>query len=95
MLDENPYSINDASFAVAAVAQPGQTYLIDWPSGLHGRSGALTFCDGHAIIHKWMDARTYTPQGVVQPGNGGSGGSLQTPDDQDCFFLAPMTSAPR
>ena len=95
MLDENPYSINDASFAVSAVALPGQTYLIDYPSGLHGRAGGLTFADGHALIHKWVDPRTYTPQGIIQPGQGSGNSTLQTPDNLDCFFMAPLTSAPR
>ena len=95
ILDENPYSINDGSFAVSAVATPGNTYLIDYPSGLHGGSGGMAFADGHSIIHKWQDPRTYTPQGILQPGMGSSGATKQTPDDLDCFFLAPLTSAPR
>ena len=97
ILDENPYSINDASFAVSAVATPGNTYLIDYPSGLHGGAGGMAFVDGHSIIHRWQDTRTYTPQGFVQPGlgGGGSSGNHQSPDNEDCFFLAPITSAPR
>jgi len=95
MLDENPYTINDASFAVSAVALPGQTYLIDYPTGAHGKAGALTFADGHSIIHKWMDDRTFSPQGLVGPGMGSTKPTTQSPDDQDCFYLAPITSAPR
>ena len=95
MLDENPYSINDGSFAVSAVATPGSTYLIDYPSGYHAGAGGMSFADGHAIIHKWQDPRTYTPQGILQPGMGSTGSTRQTPDDPDCFFLAPLTSAPR
>ncbi|MEY2430006.1 MAG: hypothetical protein QOJ40_2891 [Verrucomicrobiota bacterium] len=95
ILDENPYSINDGSFAVSAAATTGNTYLIDYPSGYHAGAGGMSFVDGHAIIHKWMDARTYTPQGIVQPGMGSTGSTHQTPDNQDCFFLAPLTSALR
>jgi prepilin-type N-terminal cleavage/methylation domain-containing protein/prepilin-type processing-associated H-X9-DG protein len=95
MLDENPYSINDGSFAVSAVATPGNTYLIDFPSGLHGGAGGMAFADGHAIIHAWKDTRTYTPQGIVGPGQGSTAATKQTPDDIDCFFLAPLTSAPQ
>jgi prepilin-type N-terminal cleavage/methylation domain-containing protein/prepilin-type processing-associated H-X9-DG protein len=94
ILDENPYSINDGSFAVSAVASPGATYLIDFPSGYHGQAGGMSFADGHAIIHKWLDPRTYTPSGIVQPGMGSTQATVQTPDDKDCFFLAPLTSAP-
>jgi prepilin-type N-terminal cleavage/methylation domain-containing protein/prepilin-type processing-associated H-X9-DG protein len=95
MIDENPYSINDGSLAASAVATPGNTYLIDWPSGLHGGEGGMAFADGHSIIHKWRDSRTYTPQGVITPGGGGTKPLIQTPDDQDCFYLASVTSAPR
>jgi len=95
MLDENPYSINDGSFAVSAVANQGTTYIIDFPTGAHGKAGALTYADGHSIIHKWKDDRTFTPSGIVQPGMGSQTTTLQSPDNEDCFWLAPQTSAAR
>jgi len=95
IMDENPYSINDGSLAVAAVATPGNTYLIDWPAGNHGNAAGIAFADGHVIIHKWQNSRTYTPQAVMQPGMGSTQTSHQNPDDPDCFYLAPITSAPR
>ncbi len=95
IMDENPYSINDGSMAVPAVAQPGTTYLVDYPAGNHANGGGIAFVDGHAIVHKWMDSRTFTPSGVIGPGQGSTQGSLQNPDDQDCFYLAPLTSALR
>jgi hypothetical protein len=94
-IDENPFSINDGSMAISAEAEVGKTYLIDYPTGLHGGAGALAFADGHAIVHKWKDPRTYTAQGVIQHGNGGGGKVQQTPDNPDCFYLASITSAPR
>ncbi len=95
MMDENPYSINDGSMAASAAASPGNTYIVDFPSGNHNRSAGITFVDGHAIIHKWADPRTFTPQSIVQPGMGSQSSSHQSPDNVDCFFLAPITSAPR
>ncbi|MGA9779418.1 MAG: prepilin-type N-terminal cleavage/methylation domain-containing protein [Limisphaerales bacterium] len=95
IMDENPFSINDGSLAVSAVATPGNTYLIDWPSGLHGGASGMAFADGHSIVHKWEDKRTYTPQGIVQAGHGSQSTSHQSPDDPDCFYLAPITSAHR
>jgi len=96
IMDENPFSINDGSFAVSAVAEEGKTYLIDFPTGAHGRAGGMTFADGHSIIHKWQDTRTFNPQGIVLPGQGSKSSSLQTPNDnEDCKFLAPLTSAHR
>jgi prepilin-type N-terminal cleavage/methylation domain-containing protein len=95
LMDENPYSINDGSFAVSAVAGAGATYVIDFPTGAHGRAGAMTYVDGHSIIHKWMDERTFTPSGIVQPGMGSQSATLQSPDNEDCIWLAPQTSAHR
>jgi len=95
MMDENPYTINDGSFAVSAVATPGHTYLIDYPSAAHAGAGGMAFADGHAQVHKWKDPRTYTPQGVAQAGMGSSSATVQTPDNADCFYLAPLTSALR
>lgn len=93
IMDENSYSINDGSIAISAYAAPGNTYLIDFPSGNHNHAAGITFADGHAIIHKWVDARSYTPQGIIAPGQGGQGTTQQSPDDQDCFYLAPITSS--
>jgi len=95
IMDENPYSINDASMAISAVATAGSTYLIDYPSGNHGNAAGIAFADGHSLVHKWQDSRTYTPQGIIQPGMGSTGSTRQSPDNPDCFFLAPITSAPR
>jgi prepilin-type N-terminal cleavage/methylation domain-containing protein len=95
MLDENPYSINDGSFAVAAASAPGATYIIDFPTGAHGKAGALTFADGHSEMHKWKDDRTFTPSGIVQPGMGSQKSTQQSPDNEDCLYLAPLTSARR
>jgi type II secretory pathway pseudopilin PulG len=96
IIDENPYSINDGSFASSAVATPGNTYIIDYPSGLHGAAGVISFADGHVIVHKWQDLRTYTP--MIVPQQGGAPGIPAfhpTPDDPDCFYLASITSGPR
>jgi prepilin-type N-terminal cleavage/methylation domain-containing protein/prepilin-type processing-associated H-X9-DG protein len=94
-MDENPYSINDGSLAIPAAASGGNTYLVDFPAGNHNQSAGIAFADGHALIHKWQDSRTYTAQGIVQPGRGSQSSSKQTPDDQDCFYLASITSATR
>jgi prepilin-type processing-associated H-X9-DG protein len=94
IMDENAYSINDASFAASAVAAVGATYLIDFPSGTHGSAAGIAFCDGHSIIHKWLDSRTYNnPVGLIGPGMGSSKPTLMTPDDPDCFYLASISSA--
>jgi hypothetical protein len=93
IMDENPYSINDGSLAISAMASNGLTYLVDYPAGNHNHAAGIAYADGHSIVHKWVDPRTYTPQGIVQAGMGSLTTTLQTPDNLDCFWLAPQTSA--
>lgn len=94
MMDENPITINDGSFAVSAQASDATTYIIDYPTGLHGGAGGLAFADGHAIVHKWLDKRTYTPD-LSLHGNGGGGSTVESPGNVDFLYLAPLTSASR
>ncbi len=93
-IDENPRTINDGSMAIAAATTSAATYLIDYPTGLHGGAGALAFADGHAIVHKWKDPLTYTPQ-ISGQGNIIQSPSLTPHPDVDCYYLAPLTSALR
>jgi prepilin-type processing-associated H-X9-DG protein len=93
IIDENPITINDGSFVSSAYAVPGATYLIDIAAGNHNGAAGISFADGHVIIHKWLDSRTYTVP-LAQHGGGGNSG-LQSPDDPDMFYLAPITSARR
>jgi prepilin-type N-terminal cleavage/methylation domain-containing protein/prepilin-type processing-associated H-X9-DG protein len=93
-IDENPRTINDGSMAISAATSPTATYLIDYPTGLHGGAGALAFADGHATVHKWKDPLTYTPT-INGQGNLVQQPSLTPHPDLDCFYLAPLTSASR
>jgi prepilin-type processing-associated H-X9-DG protein len=95
IMDENPYSINDGCMDISAYAAPGNTYLIDFPAGNHNGAAGISFADGHVIIHKWLDPRTFSPSFLIMPGMGSTMSTLQTPDDPDCFYLGPITSAPR
>ncbi len=62
-IDEHPDSVNYGDFAVSMNdgAAPGSIHIIDYPASNHGSSGALSFADGHAEIHRWMDPRTVRP----------------------------------
>jgi prepilin-type N-terminal cleavage/methylation domain-containing protein len=94
LMEENPLTINDGSLAVSALATPGNTALIDYPGSNHGQATGISFCDGHSIIHKWTDRRTYTPPGTFTPGDDPTA-SPMNPDNPDCFYIAPLTSALR
>jgi prepilin-type N-terminal cleavage/methylation domain-containing protein/prepilin-type processing-associated H-X9-DG protein len=52
-IDEHPDSINDGFFKVDM--KTGDNLWPDWPASNHGGSGALSFADGHAEVHKWTD----------------------------------------
>ncbi len=104
-LPGNAYNANQTAWLtygkLSSFIRPGpsETWvimdLIDYPSGNHGNAAGIAFADGHSLVHKWQDSRTYTPQGIIQPGMGSTGSTRQSPDNPDCFFLAPITSAPR
>jgi prepilin-type N-terminal cleavage/methylation domain-containing protein/prepilin-type processing-associated H-X9-DG protein len=96
IMDEHPFSINDACLNVSALATPGNTFLIDYPAGNHNGGAGISFADGHVIIHKWLDSRTYSPTFSTGPSGGPTSQAAHPiPDDPDCFYLAPITSAPR
>jgi prepilin-type N-terminal cleavage/methylation domain-containing protein/prepilin-type processing-associated H-X9-DG protein len=52
-IDENPKTINDGHF----VCDPTQKKWIDAPASYHGRSGSLSYADGHAEIKRWTDEK--------------------------------------
>jgi prepilin-type N-terminal cleavage/methylation domain-containing protein len=92
-IDENPKTINDGSMAVSALAAANKTFIIDYPTGLHGNSGALAFADGHSLVHKWKDPGTYTYTGPVHGNGVQQSAAAKNPDNSDCFYLGPITSA--
>ncbi len=51
MTDESPWSINDA--ALATSANPDNPEFIDYPATFHNNACGMSFCDGHAEVHKW------------------------------------------
>ncbi len=57
-IDEHPASINDGGFGFRMpddFARTSQQGWVDYPAGFHGNSGALSFIDGHAEMHKWVE----------------------------------------
>jgi len=66
-LDEHPDSIDDGYFlnkdAPAANGAYGAAAdeWIDLPASYHNRSTAFSFADGHASLHRWLNAKTIQP----------------------------------
>lgn len=56
LMDENPYSINDAFM----ICNPNATTWEDHPASYHDHAAGLSFCDGHAQIRKWTDPEVWS-----------------------------------
>ncbi len=53
-MDEDSDSLNDSSFALGM----NTAEWIDFPATYHEMGAGLSFGDGHAEMHHWLDART-------------------------------------
>jgi len=80
IVHEDERSIAGPAFGVS-MARP-QTF-ISWPGTLHSFGAMFTFADGHAELHKWLDARTRLS----------NHGSQQVPDNPDLTWIQQRTSA--
>ena len=95
-LDEHPASINDGGFAVRmpnSAADTQSTGWVDFPAGFHGDSGAFSFMDGHAEIHRWVEQSSTGRGGLsshvtdwsqLNPG--------RIPNNRDVLWVAQRTS---
>ena len=75
-VDESAYTLLNTGKSVFSF-DPGQAsgseYWRDLPAFSHGKAGNISFCDGHAEIHKWLETSTYH---VVTPGVTASGHTI-------------------
>ena len=88
IIDEREDSINDAFFAVS---MDTPTRIVDWPASYHNGAGGLSFADGHAEIHKWIDPRT---KPAIKPGQTLSYG-VATPNNSDVVWLQQRNTSPK
>jgi hypothetical protein len=59
-VDEHVDSINDGYFKTDSAVNRAAQWT-DLPNSSHGCAGGLSFADGHAEIHKWLEADTCKP----------------------------------
>ena len=61
--DEHPDSIDDGILYISPyfATLGGAGVFTELPSSLHLRGDGISFADGHAEIHKWLDGRTCPP----------------------------------
>jgi prepilin-type N-terminal cleavage/methylation domain-containing protein/prepilin-type processing-associated H-X9-DG protein len=60
-LDEHPNSIDDEVLYINPAETDGLGIFTELPASLHNNAGAVSFCDGHSEIHKWMNPKTMPP----------------------------------
>jgi prepilin-type N-terminal cleavage/methylation domain-containing protein len=96
-IDEHPASINDGAFGFRMPNNFSDTRSqgwVDYPAGFHGNAGALSFMDGHAEIHVWIETTSRGPSGLdakvtdlskVNPG--------RIANNRDIWWMAQRTSS--
>jgi len=92
-VDEDPSSITLPCFNVCM--KTNSTIMMNWPATYHGYSASFSFLDGHALVHKWQDARTRNSGHILggAPKVGGSLVSQGGPDNPDLLWLQSVTSS--
>ena len=61
-VDESAYTMlytGRSVFSFDPGAASGSEYWRNLPAFYHGKAGNISFCDGHAEIHKWVEPSTY------------------------------------
>lgn len=85
-IEENPYSIDDAFFALDPRTR---TTWYAGPAVLHGNASVLAFADGHSDVHRWTDANMI--HWVYSPGNN----VTPDPNSQDLPWLISGATVPK
>lgn len=88
-IDEHPDSMNYGDFAVAMVdvARVGNALIVDVPASYHNGACGISFADGHAEIHKWLDPRTKIPAKGVAGLN-----VIPSPKNNDMLWMSDRAS---
>lgn len=83
LIEENPFSLNDADFAFSRSVPK----WVDYPSTLHNLGGVVGFADTHAELHKWV-----TPTLRLAGAPPGTGIQPVAPNDPDWSWLGQRTT---
>jgi prepilin-type processing-associated H-X9-DG protein len=95
LLDEREDSINDASFLTYmdgfSTGNTSAYKLSDFPASYHNGAGGVSFCDGHAEVHRWVDPRTKPP--LKKDTHLSNLPARQTPNNPDVLWLQRRATA--
>ena len=95
VLDQREDRINNGYFAVDMNGynprNPTATRWVDYPASYHNNAGGVTLADGHAVIKKWVDARTTVPirKGINIPV------FVPSPKNADILWLQERSAPPK
>lgn len=96
-IDEHPASINDGGFGFRMPNNFDDTRSqgwVDYPAGFHADSGALSYMDGRAEIHKWRDPTSVGPRGLgARTTDLGRLPNGRVSRHQDIWWMAQRTSS--
>ncbi len=89
LLDERSDSINDGFFGIDmsntgtrdGKGASNPYWIVDYPAGYHNNAGQISFADGHAEAHRWLEPTTLVGLGRAKPG------SHTSPNDRDVKWL--------
>ncbi|HWD20972.1 MAG TPA: type II secretion system protein [Verrucomicrobiae bacterium] len=59
--DEHPDAIDDGILYTIYSYTNGLGFFTELPGSQHAGACGMSFADGHAIVHKWVDSRTLQP----------------------------------
>jgi prepilin-type processing-associated H-X9-DG protein len=95
--DEHPASINDGGFGFRMpnnFADTKSQGWVDYPAGFHGNAGALSFVDGHAEIHGWIESTSRGPGGLdAKVADVGKLNPGRIANNRDIWWMAQRTSS--
>ncbi len=88
LLDEHPDSMNAGGFGNPMVENAAAARIVDFPASFHNGACGISFADGHAEIHKWLDPRT-KPKPKY---NNSLQLNISSPNNRDAIWLAEHTT---
>ena len=93
-LDERADSIDDGYFGVDMLHSDAQAQIANMPANYHLGRSSISFGDGHAELHKWLDPVVTEPPMVANTMLFQSG-YIQAANDVDLAWLQLHSTAPR
>jgi prepilin-type N-terminal cleavage/methylation domain-containing protein/prepilin-type processing-associated H-X9-DG protein len=97
IMDENPATINDPLMAISM--RTDTPIIVDWPANYHNGSAGISFADGHAETHKWVDDFSKPPMTDANKTGVGSATTAKGTDRSgtveyvDLGWIQPRTTA--